>query len=144
MTLLKSRTLSVSINSKPKTVYECVLNLENLPRWAKMFCHSIKLLNGEWIAEVLQEQAKVRITKRNDFGILDHYVRLLSSPTVDEVFVPMRVVQNGDGSEVIFTVFQLAGMAEERYAEDIRMVEQDLKNLKSILEEGISDSNDND
>ena len=144
MTLLISRTLSVSINSKPKAVYEFVLNLENLPRWAKMFCRSIKLLNGEWIAEILQEQAKVRITKRNDFGILDHYVKLLSSPNVDEVFVPMRVVQNGDGSEVIFTIFELAGMAEERYAEDIRMVEQDLKNLKSIIEEGISNNNDND
>jgi hypothetical protein len=142
MTSLKSKTLSISINSKPKTVYEFVLNLENLPKWAKMFCRSIKLLNGEWIAEVLQEQAKVRITKRNDFGILDHYVKLLSSPNVDEVFVPMRVVQNGDGSEVIFTVFQLAGMAEERYAEDIRMVEQDLKNLKSIVEESISNNND--
>ena len=144
MTLLKSRTLSISINSKPKTVYEFVLNLENLPKWAKMFCRSIKLLNGEWIAEVLQEQAKVRITKRNDFGILDHYVKLLSSPNVDEVFVPMRVVQNGDGSEVVFTIFELAGMAEERYAEDIRMVEQDLKNLKSIVEESIANNNNND
>ena len=144
MTLLKSKTLSISINSKPKTVYEFVLNLENLPKWAKMFCRSIKLLNGEWIAEVLQEQAKVRITKRNDFGILDHYVKLLSSPNVDEVFVPMRVVQNGEGSEVIFTIFELAGMAEERYAEDIRMVEQDLKNLKSIVEESIANNNNND
>ena len=144
MTLLISRTLSVSINSKPKAVYEFVLNLENLPRWAKMFCRSIKLLNGEWIAEILQEQAKVRITKRNDFGILDHYVKLLSSPNVDEVFVPMRVVQNGDGSEVIFTIFELAGMAEERYAEDIRMVEQDLKNLKSIVEGSIANNNNND
>jgi hypothetical protein len=143
MTLLKSRTLSISINSKPKIVYEFVLNLENLPKWAKMFCHSIKLLNGEWIAEILQEQAKIRITKRNDFGILDHYIKLLSSPNVDEVFVPMRVVQNGYGSEVIFTIFRLAGVAEERYAEDIRMVEQDLKNLKSIVEESIANNNNN-
>jgi hypothetical protein len=143
MTLLKSKTLSISINSKPKTVYEFVLNLENLPKWAKMFCRSIKLLNGEWIAEILQEQAKVRITKRNAFGILDHYVKLLSSPNVDEVYVPMRVVQNDDRSEVIFTIFELAGMAEERYAEDIRMVEQDLKNLKSIVEESIANNNNN-
>ncbi|MGA9845325.1 MAG: hypothetical protein WBQ25_23745 [Nitrososphaeraceae archaeon] len=33
----------------------------------------------------------------------------------------MRVVQNGDGSEVIFTVFQLADMSEDKYAEDIKM-----------------------
>ena len=46
-------------------------------------------------------------------------------------------MQNGDGSEVIFTVFQLAGMSEGKYAEDIRMVEQDLQNLKSIVEDSI-------
>ena len=74
MILLKSRTLSVSINCKPKTIYEFVLNLENFPRWAKMACRSIKLLNGEWIAETPQGQVKVRITERNDLGILDHYV----------------------------------------------------------------------
>lgn len=73
--------------------------------------------------------------ERNDLGILDHYVRLLSSPNIDEeVFVPMRIVQNGDGSEVVFTVYQLEGMSEEKYAEDLRMVEQDLQNLKSIIE----------
>ena len=135
MTLLRSRTLNVSINCKPKTIYEFVLNLENFPIWARMACHSIKLLNGEWIAETPQGQAKVRIMERNNLGILDHYVRLLSSPNIDEeVFVPMRVVQNGDGSEVVFTVYQLEGMSEEKYAEDLRMVEQDLQNLKSIVE----------
>jgi hypothetical protein len=145
MTLLKSRTLSVSINSKPKTIYEFVLNLENFSRWAKMACRSIKLLNGEWIAETPQGQAKVRITERNDLGILDHYVRLLSSPNIDEdVFVPMRIVQNGDGSEVIFTVFQLPDMSEDKYAEDIKMVEQDLQNLKRTIEEKISNNNDKD
>jgi hypothetical protein len=135
MTLLRSRTLNVSINRKPKTIYEFVLNLENFPIWAKMECRSIKLLNGEWIAETPQGQAKVRIMERNDLGILDHYVRLLSSPNVcEEVFVPMRVVQNGDGSEVVLTVYQLESMSEEKYAEDLRMVEQDLQNLKSIVE----------
>lgn len=47
MALLRSRTLSVSINCKPKTIYEFVLNLENFPIWAKMACRSIKLLDGE-------------------------------------------------------------------------------------------------
>ena len=59
MTLLKSKTLSVSINSKPKTIYEFVLNLENFPKWAKMACRSIKLLNGEWIAETPKGKPKL-------------------------------------------------------------------------------------
>ncbi len=129
--LLKSRTLSVAINCDPGRVYEFVSKPENLPKWAKMFCRSIKKSNGGWIVETPQGPVKVRFTRKNEFGILDHYVN--PAPGV-EVFVPMRVVPNGSGSEVIFTLFQLAGMSDEKCAEDIRWVEQDLKTLKRILE----------
>jgi hypothetical protein len=47
----------------------------------------------------------------------------------------MRVVKNGDGSEVMLTVFQTPEMTDERYAEDIRTVEKDLNHLKTIIEE---------
>jgi len=129
--LLKSRTLSVSINCDRKKVYEFVSNPENLPKWAKMFCRSIKKSNGGWIVETPQGPVKVRFTRKNEFGILDHYVN--PAPGV-EVFVPMRVVSNGSGSEVIFTLFQLAGMSDEKCAEDIGWVEQDLRTLKGIME----------
>ena len=129
--LLKSRTLSVSINCDPGRVYEFVSKPENLPKWAKMFCRSIKKSNGKWIAETPQGPVKVRFTGKNNFGVLDHYVN--PGPGV-EVFVPMRVVPNGSGSEVIFTLFQLAGMSGEKYAEDIRWVELDLRSLKGIME----------
>jgi hypothetical protein len=62
---------------------------------------------------------------------LDHHVSLSSLGV--EVYVPMRVVQNGvNGSEVIITLFYAT---EEQFDQDMRMVEQDLKNLKSIIEE---------
>ncbi len=51
------------------------------------------------------------------------------------VFVPMRVVPNGDGSEVIFTLFRTEDMSDENYAKDIALVDRDLKNLQKILEE---------
>jgi hypothetical protein len=46
----------------------------------------------------------------------------------------MRVVKNGDGSEVMLTVFQTPGMTDEVFAEDIKMVEKDLNHLKTIAE----------
>ncbi len=131
MGLLKSTTVGVSVNRDPKTVYEFVSNLENLPTWAKMFCLSVKQLNGGWIVETPQGPAKIRLVERNNLGILDHHVN--TSPAV-EVFVPMRVVPNGDGSEVMLTVFQTPEMSEEKFAEDIGLVERDLKNLKHALE----------
>jgi hypothetical protein len=51
------------------------------------------------------------------------------------VFVPMRAIQNGDGSEVMLTVFQTTDMSEEKLVQDIALVEQALKNLKTIMEE---------
>ncbi len=40
-----------------------------------------------------------------------------------EVVVPMRVVPNGSGSEVLFTLFQLPDVSDEKCAEDIGLVE---------------------
>lgn len=47
----------------------------------------------------------------------------------------MRVLSNGVGSEVLFTLFRLPDMSDEKYAEDMRMVERDLRTLKDLLEE---------
>lgn len=74
---------------------------------------------------------KVRFVEKNDLGVLDHYVD--PAPGV-EVYVPMRVLSNGSGSEVIFTLFRLPDMSEEKYAEDVGLVEQDLRTLKNVLE----------
>ena len=52
-----------------------------------------------------------------------------------EVFVPLRVVKNDSGSEVMLTIFQTLDKSEKQFAEDVDMVERDLKNLKNIMEE---------
>ena len=129
--ILKSKTLTISINCSPKKVYEFVSNLENMPKWAKTFCRSIKKSNGEWIIETPQGPMGIRIAPKNEFGVLDHTV-IPASGT--EVFVPMRVVPNGNGSEVVFTLFQQPGMSDENFARDQRMVEQDLATLKQVME----------
>jgi hypothetical protein len=52
--MLTSRTLSVSIQRDPGTVYAFVSNPEHLPQWATAFCRSVKRVNGEWIVETPQ------------------------------------------------------------------------------------------
>jgi hypothetical protein len=58
----------------------------------------------------------------------------VTTPAGVEVYVPMRVLRNGSGSEVIFTLFRLPDMSDEQYAEDMQLVERDLKALKELLE----------
>ncbi len=130
--MLPSKTLSISIQSTPAKVYEFVSNAENLPVWATTFVRSIRQVKGEWVIETAQGPAKIRIAPKNESGILDHTIQTAAG---DEVFVPMRVVPNGDGSEVLFTLFHMPGMTDEAFAADATMVEQDLQTLKKLMEQ---------
>ncbi len=129
---MKSHTISISIKKDLKTVYEFISNLENLPRWASSTFPSIKEINGEWLIDTPQGQNKVKLAERNNFGILDHYVEL---PSGVEVYIPMRVVKNNDGSEVMVTVFQTTEMTNEVYGKDLQTVNIDLNQLKTVIEE---------
>ncbi len=130
--MMKSKTMSTFIKSDPKTVYDFVSNLENLPRWASSTFPAIEEVNGEWVVDTPNGRNKVMITERNNFGILDHHVKLTSGV---EVYVPMRVIKNGDDSEVLLTVFQAPEMTDDGYAKDIQTVEKDLNHLKTLIEE---------
>lgn len=46
----------------------------------------------------------------------------------------MRVVPHNDGSEFIFSLFKQPGMTEEQFTTDRLVVENDLNQLKSLLE----------
>ena len=130
-TILSSRTLSVSIRCSPGKVYEFVTNPENLPKWAQGLGQSVRKQGPDWIVDTRQGPMKIRFADQNRFGVMDHYV---ITPSGVEVYVPMRVLSNGSGSEVIFTLFRLPDMSDEKYAEDMQLVERDLRGLKDILE----------
>ena len=129
--MLTSRTLSVSIACHPSKVYEFVSNPENLPKWAKGLGKFVRKQSTDWIVDTPQGPMKFRFVENNKFGVLDHYVTTASGI---EVYVPMRVLPNGIGSEVVFTLFRLHDMSDEKYAEDIKLVEKDLQTLKDLLE----------
>jgi len=130
-TMMSSRTLSVSIRCSPGKVYEFVTNPENLPKWAQGLGQSVRKQGSDWLVDTPQGSMKVRFADQNRFGVMDHTV---TTPAGLEVYVPMRVLANGSGSEVIFTLFRLPDMTDEKYAEDMQLVERDLSALKAILE----------
>lgn len=74
---------------------------------------------------------RIRFLPATEFGVLDQLVTL---PEGQSILNPMRVVANGEGSEVMFTLFQLPEMSDEQFAKDSQMVEVDLRTLKSVME----------
>ena len=73
---------------------------------------------------------RIRFTGRNAFGVMDHRVDLGTCP---EVHVPMRVVPNGAGAEVLVTLFRRPGMSDEAFAADAAWVQRDLLALEALL-----------
>jgi len=127
----QSRNLSVSINRDARDVYNFVCVPENFPHWASGLGKSLKKVNGEWIAETPEGPVKIRFTERNEFGILDHWVS--PKPGV-QIYIPMRAIANGSGSELIFTLFRLPDMSDEQFVADAEWVMRDLTSLKILLE----------
>lgn len=128
---MNSRTITCSIDRPPAAVYEFASNPENLPQWVQSFCLSVRKTGDEWQMETPTGWVGIRFVPVNDFGVLDHVVTL---PDGQSILNPMRVVANGGGSEVMFTLFQLFGMSDEQFAKDAGMVEADLQILKAVLE----------
>jgi hypothetical protein len=96
-------------------VYNFVSDPANLAKWA----------SG------LSAAVKVRFAERNKYGVLDHYVSVGGAP---EVYMPMRVFPNGEGAEVLITVFRQPGVSDEKFGEDTQWVRRDLEALKELLE----------
>lgn len=130
--MMQSRTVTVSVAASPAAICSFVSDPLNLPRWLG-FCRSVAHEAGEWRLQTDIGEIALRFVEPNPFGVLDHVVRL---PDGAEVRNPMRVVPNGDGSEVMFTLFRAAGIAEAQFLDDAREVERDLAALKRLMETG--------
>lgn len=129
--MMKSRTITCSIDQPPSAVYKFASNPENLPQWVRSFCLSVRKTGDEWQMETTTGWVGIQFAPANDFGVLDHVVTL---PDGQSILNTMRIVANGEGSEVMFTLFQLHGMSDEQFSKDAGMVEADLQTLKAVLE----------
>jgi hypothetical protein len=132
MTALREvRHVSVSINRAPGAVYAFAANPENLTKWATGL-GSVKHVAGEWIADSPLGHLRIRFAGENELGVLDHDVTLDSGVTTHN---PMRVLPNGEGSEVVFSLFRRLDMSDAEFLNDANWVAADLAALKRLLEQ---------
>lgn len=126
------RHVSIFIARAPAEVYEFASDPRNLSRWAAGLARSSVSRDGDWwIAEAPFGRARIRFAEPNALGVMDHDVELESGEIVHN---PMRVVPNGDGSELLFTLVRRPGVSDEELEADERMIESDLNRLKQLLE----------
>jgi len=93
-----SRTISITIDQNWLDIYEAYWRPQDFPKWASGLSRSILTHDGvRWNAEDPDGSVNIRFTGHNQFGVMDHYLSVNDGP---EIYVPLRVIQNGDGAEV--------------------------------------------
>ncbi|PMS38832.1 polyketide cyclase/dehydrase/lipid transport protein [Trinickia symbiotica] len=131
MPMAESKTISVSIQRSQQDVYDFTSRPASFAQWASGLGKPIGNDGPVWRFEAESGPVKIRFTELSAYGVLDHYVEL---PDGTEIYVPMRVISNGTGTEVQFTLFRVPGMIDEKFAADAEWVMRDLKRLKELLE----------
>ena len=125
------RHISISIDRDWRAVYDYACLPEHFPEWASGLGSGLRRDAQGWIVATPEGEARVRFTPRNDHGVLDHWVTL---PSGQSVYIPLRVIGNGDGAEVTLSLIRQPQMSDADFARDAEWVLRDLRRLKALLE----------
>jgi hypothetical protein len=129
--MLEARTISVSINRPWRALYDAIWRPEYFPHWASGLSNAGMQQQGDhWLATGPEGPIRIRFTGHNGFGVMDHHVDLGGG---QEVHVPLRVVANDAGAEILLTLFRQPGMSDAGFLADAEWVERDLRKLQSLF-----------
>ncbi|AKR56982.1 hypothetical protein XM25_14505 [Devosia sp. H5989] len=133
--MLKSRTITVSIDRPVADVYAYLSEPANMPSWTPALGPTFKPVGArEWTAAAPLDPRgplTIRFCPRNEFGVLDYEV---SRPGEEPLLVPLRVFANQSGCDLQFTYFQRPGVSDQQLESEVEWVHTDLLTLKALLE----------
>lgn len=131
--MMQVHHVSRYIHRSPHDVQAFAANPANLQQWAAGLAGSEVTRDGErWLATAPFGRVSIRFCADNPFGVMDHDVELEDGTLFHN---PMRVMPNGEGSELTFTLLRQAEMSDEQFAADRQAVENDFETLKALLED---------
>lgn len=131
-TLYNVKTIAVSINCPVEAVYEFLADPLNLPTWLADIGPSIQhVRDNEWVVDAPAGRFTFRFSPRNSFGILDFVVFREGEP---EIPMRVRVVANGDGTDLMLTVYQKPETDDAIHASEVEWIRADVATLKTLLE----------
>ena len=127
----ESQHVSTYIERPAPEVYAYVVDPANLPTWAAGLSGSIEQREGRWFAESPMGEVEVTFVPENPYFVLDHDVKLPDGTTFNN---PMRVIADGNGCEVVFTLRRRPDQSDDDYEVDATAIRADLATLKRLFE----------
>lgn len=132
MPTMPARIIHISIERDWREVARFVLDPGNMAQWAAGLGAGFERRGDHWVANGGPiGEIEVRFAPNNEFGVADHDVTIPDGTTVHNA---LRVVPNGDGAEVMFTLLRQPAMSDADFEADAAHVAKDLGTLKTLLE----------
>ncbi len=130
--MLDAKVITCSVQRNAQDLYEMLWRPENFTLWASgLSSSSLECDDVGWKAQGPEGPIRITFTEHNSLGVMDHWVDLGDGRIV---YVPLRIIPNEDGSEVMLTLFRQSGMSTEKFAEDEAWVRRDFAVLKAFAE----------
>jgi len=121
----RSRTLSITVKKKTGDAFDAILSMP-----PKMMPGAKINDSGWWSFTGPHGKSKLKFNENKSLGILDHqYVDEESSWDV-----PMRVVSNGDFSEVVITLNKPDEITDEQFDQRMTEIGEMFDSMKNIVE----------
>lgn len=131
MSTFAATHVSVTIDRSPSDVRAYAADPRHLGEWAAGLGAARQDPDGRWLVDGPLGAVQVAFVDDPHHGVLDHVVTL---PTGETFLNPMRAVPNGDGTELVFTVYRWDGTDDDAHRRDVAAVQADLATLRSVLE----------
>jgi hypothetical protein len=131
MAATQSRHISQQIDCPASRAYEFIADPANLPAWAAGVSAGIRRVGADWVSDSPFGPVTVHFAERNPFGVADHDVTVPGGETTHN---PLRVLPDGEGCEVVFTLRDRRGMTSAEFEADAAAIAADLATLKRVLE----------
>ena len=121
----RSRTITITVKKKTGDAFDAILQVP-----PKMMPDAKQNSDGWWSFTGPYGKAKLKFNENKSLGILDHeYV-----DSESKWDVPMRVVSNGDYSEVMVTLNKPDEITDEQFNQRVEEIGVMINNMKDIIE----------
>lgn len=128
----EAKIIHISVAAPWRSVYDFAHRPENMPLWAAGLASGLTPDGDTWIANGGPiGTVRVRFVPPNELGVIDHEVIMTDGSLV---YNSLRVVPNGSGAEVMFTLLRQPDMDDAAFEADARHVRKDLETLRSLME----------
>ncbi len=123
--MTRSRTITITVKKKTGDAFDAILQVP-----PKMMPDAIIGDDGWWLFTGPHGKSKLKFNENKSLGILDHQY-------IDEESkwdVPMRVVSNGDFSDIVITLNKPDELSDSQFDQRMTEIGEMVLSMKNIIE----------